>query len=169
MSIDRHKVVYLDYVLKDAEGQVLEESTDDEPLVYIHGLEQIVPGLEKHLTGLEIGAKRDVVVSPEEGFGTHDPEGVFSLPRDAFPADLPLEPGDILPGEADDGEPVYVRIIEIKDDEVKVDANHPLAGQTLHYSVTVRNIRDATPEEIEHEHAHDAGHDHDDEDEEEEE
>ncbi len=159
MSIAQNKVVYLEYVLKDDAGQILEE-TEGEPFAYIHGLGQLVPGLEKRLDGAEVGQKFEVVVPPEEGHGTHDPEGLFSVPRDAFPADQTLEVGDILMGEAEDGEPVPVRIVEVLDEEVKVDANHPLAGQTLHYSVSIVNMRDATPEELEHEHPHD-GHDHD--------
>lgn len=154
MPIARNKVVYLDYVLRDDSGQVLEE-TEGDPFAYIHGLNQLVPGLESRLEGLDVGDERELVVPPEEGHGMPDPEGIFTVPRDAFPEGQQISVGDLLMGEGEDGETMPVRVVEVQEQEVRVDANHPLAGQTLHYTVSVRHIRDATPEEIAHEHPHD--------------
>jgi FKBP-type peptidyl-prolyl cis-trans isomerase SlyD len=160
MAIALNKVVSLDLVLKDDAGQVLEQTEQDEPFVYIHGLGQIVPGLERRLEGLEVGEQRELVVPPEEAYGMPDPDGVFLVPKSAFPPDEPPAVGDILVGEAEDGEAVPVRVLEVQDDEVLVDGNHPLAGQTLHYHVSVRAIRDATAEELICEHPHEEGHSH---------
>ena len=165
MSVARNKVVTLDYVLRDSSGRVLEQTEADEPFVYLHGLGQLVPGLERRLDGMEPGQSCDVVVPPEEGHGMPDPEGQFEVPRDAFPPAQELEVGDMLVGETDDGEVVPVRVLKVLPTSVLVDANHPLAGQTLHYSVKVIEVRDATPEEIEHQHAHNGDeHEEDDED-----
>jgi len=90
-----------------------------------------------------------------------DPEGVFSVPRSVFPDDLVLTPGDTLLGENSEGSQMPVRIVEVVGDSVMVDANHPLAGQVLHYHVAVRDVRAATDEEIEHGHPHGDGDDHD--------
>jgi FKBP-type peptidyl-prolyl cis-trans isomerase SlyD len=154
------KVVRFDYTLKNAAGEVLDSSEGGEPLAYIHGAHQIVPGLERALEGLEEGAEKDVVVSPEEGYGQPDPAGVFTVPRASFPPDLTLEVGDSFMGENEDGAAVPVRVVELRDDVVVVDANHPLAGVTLHFHVNVREVRDATLEELTHGHAHGPGEHH---------
>lgn len=167
MSIAKDKVVTLEYVLKDAAGEVLEETEADDPFTYLHGRGQLVPGLEKRLEGMTPGQSADVVVPPDEGHGMPDPEGRFPVPRDAFPPDQELNEGDLLLGETEEGDAVPVRVVKVMGDQVLVDANHPLAGQTLHYSVKIIEVRDATPEEIAHEHVHGPG-GHDDEDDEEE-
>ena len=155
--IASRKVVTLDYTLKNGSGELLDSSEDGEPLEYIHGANQIVPGLERALEGLPEGAERDVAVKPEDGYGEPDPAGVFTIPRSAFPADLTIAVGDTFMGENDEGEALPVRVIEVRDDGVLVDANHPLAGVTLHFHVTVRSVRDATLEELTHGHVHGAG------------
>lgn len=161
MVIERDKVVYLDYILRDKAGTIIEQTEEGESFAYIHGAGQFIPGLERQLEGLNVGDRREIVVPPDEAYGHHDPEGVFSVPRDAFPKDRPLEVGEILMGEGEDGEMVPVRIIDVGLMEVRVDANHPLAGETLHFDVTIKNVRDATEEELAHGHLHDEGHDHD--------
>lgn len=157
MRISEKKVVRIDYTLRNAAGEVIDTSEGGEPLTYLHGFEQIVPGLERELSGLSAGEGKDVVVQPEEGYGVADPEGIFGVPRDAFPADAPLAVGDAFVGEDDDGKSLPVRVIELRDDMVIVDANHPLAGETLFFHVDVREVRDATAEELEHGHSHEAG------------
>lgn len=154
MKIAEKTIVTLEYTLKSDTGEVLDTSDGVEPLSYLHGADQIVPGLERVLEGLEVGAVKDVVVSPEDGYGELDPEAKFSIPRGSFPSDI--AEGDQLVGEDDDGNAMPVRVISIKDDEVMVDANHPLAGQTLHFHVEVKDVRAATEEELEHGHAHGA-------------
>ncbi len=152
--IGPRKVVSIDYTLKHGEGNVLDTSEGAEPLAYIHGASQIVPGLESALEGLDVGAEKDVVVKPEDGYGRPDPAGVFTIPRATFPPDLTLAVGDAFMGENEDGGAVPVRVVELRDDVVVVDANHPLAGMTLHFHVVVREVRDATLEELQHGHAH---------------
>jgi FKBP-type peptidyl-prolyl cis-trans isomerase SlyD len=160
MEIADKKVVRLDYTLRNAGGDVLDSSDGQEPLSYLHGAQQIVPGLERALAGMTAGQSKDVVVSPEEGYGLPDPEGVFGVPRGAFPADAKLEPGQSFIGEDDQGQAVPVRVVEVRDDMIVVDANHPLAGETLYFHVDVREVRDATAEELAHGHSHDGGHGH---------
>jgi len=161
MQIADKKVVRIDYTLKNATGEVLDSSDGQEPLSYLHGAQQIVPGLERALAGMTAGQSKDVVVSPEDGYGLPDPEGVFGVPRGAFPEDAQLEPGQSFIGEDDQGQAVPVRVVEVREDMIVVDANHPLAGETLYFHVDVREVRDATDEELQHGHSHDGGHDHD--------
>ena len=155
MKIADKTVVSIDYTLKNAAGEVVDSSNGAEPLSYIHGAQQIVPGLERELTGLAVGEKKEVVVHPQDGYGSVDPEGVFSVPRAAFPPDAKLTVGDAFVGEDDEGRAVPVRIVELKPDSITVDANHPLAGETLYFSVEVKSVRAATEEDMAH-----ADHDH---------
>ena len=148
MQIAPRKVVSFAYVLKGSDGELLDNSEDNEPLTYLHGASQIIPGLEKALEGLAVGDERDIVVPPEEAYGERDPQGVFNVPRAAFPADAPLTAGGSLVGEDEDGNTVEVRIVSIGEEQVEVDANHPLAGATLHYHVAIKTVRDATPKEL---------------------
>jgi FKBP-type peptidyl-prolyl cis-trans isomerase SlyD len=160
MQIGDKKVVRIDYTLKNAGGEVLDTSEGGEPLSYLHGAHQIVPGLERELAGMEAGQSKDVVVQPDDGYGQPDPQGIFGVPRAAFPADAELKVGDTFMGEDDEGGAVPVRVVELKEDTIVVDANHPLAGETLFFHVDVREVRDATLEELMHGHAHGPGESH---------
>ena len=160
MVIAEKKVVRIDYTLKNAAGEVLDTSEGGEPLMYLHGGHQIVPGLERELAGLTAGDSKDVVVAPEDGYGQPDPQGIFGVPRAAFPAEAQLSVGETFMGEDDEGGAVPVRVVEVRDDMVIVDANHPLAGETLYFHVDVREVRDATLEELMHGHAHGPGDQH---------
>ena len=161
MRIGEKTVVRLDYTLKNASGEVIDTSEGAEPLTYLHGFSQIVPGLERELEGLEAGQSKDVVVQPEDGYGMPDPEGVFGVPLAAFPPDAKLSVGDSFIGEDDEGQALPVRVVELRDDVVVVDANHPLAGETLFFHVDVREVRAATADELEHGHTHgEGGHEH---------
>jgi FKBP-type peptidyl-prolyl cis-trans isomerase SlyD len=157
MRIEDKKVVRIDYTLRNDAGDVLDTSEGAEPLTYLHGAQQIVPGLERELAGLTAGDKKDVVVAAEDAYGTHDPQGIFGVPRTAFPPDAQLAVGESFIGEDDEGEAVPVRVIELRDDVVVVDANHPLAGERLHFHVEIREVRDASAEELEHGHVHGPG------------
>jgi FKBP-type peptidyl-prolyl cis-trans isomerase SlyD len=148
--IATNKVVRIDYTLRNAAGDVLDSSEGERPLAYIHGRQEIVPGLEKELTGLAVGDSKKVVVPPSEGYGERVDEQVFPIPRAAFPPGVAVEVGQTLIGEGDGGERVPVRVIEVRDDSVIVDANHPLAGETLYFEITIREVRDATPDELVH-------------------
>ncbi len=133
----------------------------------------LVPGLEAALVGLEIGDEREVVVSAEDGYGEHDEDLVLEVERSEFPDPSKVSAGDEFIAESPDGDDVPMRVIEVKGESVVVDANHPLAGVSLHYKVKVLVVRSATEEEIEtaarelaeaedHEHGPDCDHDHDD-------
>jgi FKBP-type peptidyl-prolyl cis-trans isomerase SlyD len=160
MKIANGTVVELDYSLHLGDGKIVDQS-EGEPLSYIHGEGHIVPGLEQALAGLEVGAKKQVVVAPAEGYGEHDAAGVQEVARDAFPADFQPQEGMQLVAESPDGQPVQFIVKQVGLQTVTVDFNHPLAGKTLHFDVTVRGVRQATDEEKEHGHVHGpGGHDH---------
>lgn len=161
MKIEKGNVVGIDYSLHLGDGQVVDRSEPGEPLTYLHGEGQIVPGLENALEGMAVGDQKKVVVAPGDGYGDHDPRGVQEVPRGAFPPDFDPQVGMELTAEGPNGEPVPFAIREVHPDKVTIDLNHPLAGKTLHFDVTVREVRAATDEEKEHGHAHGAhGHDH---------
>lgn len=157
------KVVYLKYLLKDSEGEVLDEADEKDPMIYLHGAEQIVPGLEDALEGLKVGDSKQVSVDPEDGYGVHDPKLKMAVDRSQFPEDVIPEEGMQFEVETDDGEDVIFTVTGVQGDKVHVDGNHPLAGEVLHFDVKVVNIREATQEEKDHGHAHDGHHHHDDE------
>jgi len=160
MKISNGNVVGIDYSLHLGDGKVVDASAPGEPLTYLHGEGQIVPGLESALEGLVVGDRKEVVVSPADGYGEHDPRGMQEVPRGAFPPEFDPKVGAELTAEGPDGEPVPFAIREVKPESVLIDLNHPLAGKTLHFDVTVREVRAATDEEREHGHAHGPGHDH---------
>lgn len=154
MKIANGSVVGIDYSLHLGDGQVVDASQPGAPLTYLHGEGQIVPGLEAALEGMDVGGKKQVVVAPAQGYGEHDPRGVQEVPRGAFPPDFEPEVGMELTAEGQNGEPVPFAIRDVKPESVTIDLNHPLAGKTLHFDVTVREVRVATPEESSHGHAH---------------
>jgi FKBP-type peptidyl-prolyl cis-trans isomerase SlyD len=156
VKVAKDKVVSIDYTLT-VNGEVVDSSQDGGPLTYLHGHGNIVPGLERALTGLSVGESQHVEVGPEEGYGEWDEDGEQMLPREAFPEEV--EVGATYVAESEDGQPVTLTVVEVEDDGVRVDFNHPLAGETLDFDVTVRGVRDATGEELSHGHVHD-GHEH---------
>lgn len=149
-TIQPNARVVLEYKLANDKGEVLDSSDaeDGEPIVYVHGYGMLVPGLEAALVGLETGASKDVTVSPEDGFGDRDDELVLEIDRTDFPDPKNVNVGDEVVAESPDGDEVPMRVVEVKDDTVVVDANHPLAGVTLRYSVKVKEIGEASEEEI---------------------
>ena len=151
------KVVSVDYKLHLGDGEVVDESEPGKPLEYLHGGGEIVPGLERELEGLSTGESRKGVVPPEDGYGEHDPRGVQQIPRSAFPAGQRLEAGMEFLAQSGDGQQLPVSVREVRDDTVLIDLNHPLAGKTLHFDVTVRGVRAATEEERQHGHVHGPG------------
>ncbi|HVJ91330.1 MAG TPA: peptidylprolyl isomerase [Labilithrix sp.] len=150
-TIEPNARVVLDYTLRDSDDDVLDASNseDSEPIVYVHGYGMLVPGLEKALAGLAAGDEREVVVSPDEGFGERDEDLVFEVDRSEMPRPDAVAVGDEFVAQAPDGEEAVMRVIEVRSDAVVLDGNHPLAGETLRYSVVVRDVRPATHEEIE--------------------
>ncbi|WNG57740.1 peptidylprolyl isomerase [Archangium gephyra] len=160
MQIAKDSVVSIDYRLHLGDGKIIDESEAGDPLVYLHGYEEIVPGLEKALEGKKAGESLKVVVEPKDGYGEYDPDGVEEVPREDFPADMELEAGGIVSATDDDGDDVEFLVKEVRDKTVVIDFNDPMAGKTLHFDVTVREVRAATKEELEHGHAHTPGHEH---------
>jgi len=156
MQIANNKIVTLDYVLKDAEGQVIDSSEGREDFVYLHGASNIVPGLEKALTGKKIGVEFDVTVSPEDGYGTRNEALVDEVPRTMFTGNE-VQLGMQFHAETPDGEKMIVSVIEFDDETVKVDGNHPLSGAVLDFTIKVVDIRDASEIEINHGHVHQPG------------
>ena len=153
LMIGDKSVVTIHYTLTDDAGEVLDNSRDSDPMVYLHGASNIIPGLEKELTGKTTGATLKVTVSPEEGYGEHSPEAIQKVPRSAFEGVEDIQPGMQFQTEGPQGVQVII-VAEVSENEVTIDANHPLAGKTLHFDVSVEAVRDATPEELDHGHAH---------------
>jgi FKBP-type peptidyl-prolyl cis-trans isomerase SlyD len=162
-TIRAGKVVGLQYTLRDADGVFIDGSDDEDPLYYLHGAENIVPGLETALEGHVIGDKLSVTVAPEDGYGPREGPGPQAVPRDAFPDDAELEEGMPFSVENEEGEEIELWVSRVEEAQVFVDVNHPLAGVTLCFDVEVTSIRDATVEEQIHGHVHDGDdhHEHD--------
>lgn len=156
MQIAPNKVVTIDYTLKDDGGQVLESSSGREPLSYVHGNGNIIPGLESALEGKEPGETVTVAVPPEEAYGQRDDNMTAAVPRDRFEGVESVEEGMQFQAQSDEGTRI-VTVVDVQDEEVTVDANHPLAGQTLNFEVEIKDVRDASDEEIEHGHVHGEG------------
>jgi FKBP-type peptidyl-prolyl cis-trans isomerase SlyD len=144
------KFVVIDYVLCDEDGDVIQSSIDPDagPLSYVHGFSPILPGLHQGLEGLSLGEQKKITVPPELGYGDADEDGIFEVDRSELPDPQSVKFGDEIVGEDEDGNEFEMHVIEVHDDHVVVDTNHPLAGQTLIWDVTVREVRDATQREI---------------------
>lgn len=152
-------VVAMDYSLH-VDGELVDASESGDPLEYLHGYGNIIPGLERELTGLAAGESRQVVVVPQDGYGDNDDTAFMEVPRSEFPADIELEAGMELQVEGEGGNSMYARITEVGAEQVRLDFNHPLAGKELHFEVKVVSLRAATDEELEHGHPHTHGHHH---------
>jgi len=156
MQIADDMAVLIHYKVANTEGELLDSSEGDEPLAYIQGQGDIVPGLEKALLGKAAGDRLQVTVSPEHGYGEREEGKVQTVPRDAFESDAQIEPGMRFQAESEDGD-VIVTVTAVTEEEVTIDANHPLAGQTLHFEVEVVSVRACTDEELAHGHIHGPG------------
>ncbi|MCZ2114865.1 MAG: peptidylprolyl isomerase [Anaerolineae bacterium] len=154
-------VVSLAYVLRLDDGEEIDSAENDDPLVYLHGAQNIIPGLEQALTGLKVGDARKVSVNPEDAYGDVDPEAYELVPYDAFPGDIDLEEGmELHMIDNETGRQMEAYISELRDDGALLDLNHPLAGETLHFEVEIVGLRRATTDEIAHGHAHTSDHTH---------
>ncbi len=142
------KVISIEYSLKDANTKEdLDSNVGGAPLEFISGTGQIIPGLEKELINMEVGARNDVLVQPADGYGEINEEAIQSLPKEQF-SDIELAEGMSLYGTGEDGQTVQVVVSAITDNEVTIDYNHPMAGKTLMFTVEILAIREATEEEI---------------------
>lgn len=153
-KIENDVVVVMDYSLT-VDGEVVDSSEENGPISFLQGHGNIIPGLERELAGMKIGDRKKVTVSPADGYGELDPESFVDVPRAEFPAEIPLELGTEIQVAMDDGSEDIAIISDIKPDKIQLDFNHPLAGKTLHFDVTITDLREATEEELEHGHAHD--------------
>lgn len=186
LAIAPDTVVTLSYVLFDESGEEVDRITPDEPLEYVHGYAQIVPGLERQIEGLHAGEKGSFTVEADEAFGAREDDAVFSVDRSDFPDSEDVAVGDEFMAEGPDGDPVAMRVVEVQPDAFVVDTNHALAGQKIRFDVEVASVRAASEEEIhaaqteleeiiaaeaegcgcghehgeDHEHEHEHGHDH---------
>lgn len=152
MEIGKDRVVSIDYMLKDDQGQMIDRSEGD-PLVYLHGNNNIIPGLERHLDGKKAGDKLSCVIAPADAYGEHDAEMVFSVAKKDFADADKIEVGMQFQAQEEGGMRV-VTVVGLDGDKVTIDANHPLAGKSLHFDVTVKDVREASEEELRNGHVH---------------
>ena len=152
-QVAKDLVVAIEYVLK-VDGEVLDSSKEEGPLEYLHGHRNIIAGLEEAITGMKVNESKHVDVSPEGGYGLVEEEAILDVPLEEFPDDVPLEPGIELEITDNDGDMLFARIKEVGSKSVKLDTNHPLAGKTLHFDVTVVGLRAPSEEELDHGHVH---------------
>lgn len=160
MEIEKDSVVTMHYTLTSPDGEVLDSSREREPLAYLHGHKNIIPGLENRLEGETSGKSLQVRIPAIEGYGEHDPKKILPATRQQFPPEADLQVGMQFQANGPQG-PMVVRVQKIEGEEVTLDANHPLAGIDLTFDVDIVDVRDATYEEIEHGHVHGpGGHEH---------
>jgi FKBP-type peptidyl-prolyl cis-trans isomerase SlyD len=159
VQIAAQKVISIEYTLKDDSGSVIDSSNGRKPLTYIHGTGAIVPGLEQALEGKSVGETIDVSLTPEQGYGARDPLLVQNVPIRKLP-DRKAEVGMTFQVKTPEG-PRLLVVNAVKGDYATVDANHPLAGMNLNFSVKVVDVREASEEELQHGHVHGpGGHEH---------
>lgn len=155
MQIADGTVATFHYTLTNDGGEVIDSSNGREPLAYLHGAGNIVPGLEKALAGRSAGDAFDADVAPEEGYGPRHKELIQTLPKSAFQGVPEPQPGMQFQGRGPQG-PITVMVTSVEGDQITVDGNHPLAGQTLHFAIEVTEVREANEEELKHGHVHGA-------------
>lgn len=153
-------VVSLHYKLRLDDGNLVEESETDDPLVYLHGHQNIIPGLESALGGMAVGEKKMVTVEAADAYGEYDSDDVESVPRSQLPKDFDPVVGEMISVRDQEGNPYFAQVAEVGTDEIMLDFNHPMAGKRLHFEVTITTLRAATAEELEHGHVHDGHHHH---------
>ncbi|MCD4753397.1 MAG: peptidylprolyl isomerase [Anaerolineaceae bacterium] len=146
-TIEKNVIVSLDYILT-VDGEVADSTAGREPLPYIHGHNNLIKGLEDQLAGLKVGEKKTVVVEPEDGYGVVDPEARAEMDRSRFPEDFNFEIGKSIRLNAEDGKILTAQILEIGDDVISLDFNHPLAGKVLNFDVSINDLREATEIEL---------------------
>lgn len=166
MKIEKNKVVTLTYELRiideDGEQSLIETANEEQPMVFIYGMSGLPDQFEDNLEGLNSGDSFDFKLDTEDGYGEYNDEAVVDLPKNVFEVegsvpDNMLEEGNYIPMSDSEGNQLQGRVVEVGDDTVKMDFNHPLAGKELYFKGKVENVREATPEELHHGHVHGAG------------
>jgi FKBP-type peptidyl-prolyl cis-trans isomerase SlyD len=158
-SVQDGVVVSIEYTLR-VDDEVVDSSDGHGPLQFLAGHGNIVPGLESEMQGMKIGDSKDVVVAPADGYGEYDEAAHMDVPRDQFPKDMPVEVDLELTVRDDSGEGRYARVESVEGETVRLNFNHPLAGDELHFNVKVVALREPTDEELDHGHVHEGGHHH---------
>lgn len=153
MPVAQDSVVTIHYTLKDDAGTVLDSSSPQEPLAYLHGHGNLIPGLEKQLEGKNAGEALSVTIAPADGYGEYDDRLVQSVPRRSLRGIKDIKTGMHLHAQTEEG-PRTVTVTKVLGDMVTLDANHPLAGKSLHFDVRIEDVRAATEEELSHGHVH---------------
>lgn len=160
MIIAKHSVVTMNYTLKNDAGEVMDTSEGREPLVYLHGVGGLIPGLESELEGKAANDKLNIVIAPENAYGNHRPDLMHTVSKDGFQGEEELQVGMRVQMDSEQG-PMVAVVTEITGNDVVLDLNHPLADMTLHFDVEITGVRDASADEIAHGHVHgDGGHHH---------
>lgn len=156
MIVEKDKAVSFHYTLKNAEGEQMETSRDKDPMSYLHGASNIIPGLEKAMEGHAINDEFSVTVEPEEAYGVRNEKNVQRLPLKRLKGIGKVSVGQVLTLQTNNG-PVQVTVLKVGRFNIDVDGNHPLAGKQLTFDVEITDIRDASEEELEHRHVHGPG------------
>ena len=156
MNIEKKKVVTFHYTLSDEQGEQLESSRESDPMTYLHGVGNIIPGLEKALAGKAAGDRFEVNVEPAEAYGERNENGIQRIPAKHFKQVGRLKPGQVVVMQTREG-PRQLTVVKVGRFNVDVDTNHPMAGLSLTFEVEVTDVRDATDEEISHGHVHGKG------------
>ncbi len=156
MIVSKDKVVSIEYTLRDDSGEILDSSESGEPLTYLHGNGNIVPGLESQLEGKTKDDALKVSVAPADGYGEFNPGDIVQVPREQFRDVKELEIGMQFTASGPEGQRI-VTVTKIDNNIVTVDGNHPLAGKTLHFDVKIVGVRDASADELNHGHVHGTG------------
>lgn len=160
MKVAENTVVVIDYTLTDNAGSVIDSSEGAGPLAYLHGAGNIIPGLEAALAGKQAGDEVKATIEPEQAYGERHEQLKQDVPRELFSGVDDVQAGMQFQSETDQG-PVLVTVVEVNEETVTVDGNHPLAGMQLNFDVTIREVREATAEELDHGHVHgEGGHQH---------
>jgi FKBP-type peptidyl-prolyl cis-trans isomerase SlyD len=152
MEISKQKVASIHYTLKNTKGEIIDSSEGKEPLTYLHGADNLIPGMEEGLEGKVVGNKFELVIEPARGYGVKHEQLIQKVPRASFPSQG-IEVG--MQFQTNKGSVVTVTHVGL--DSVTVDGNHPLAGEPLYFAVEVISVRNATDEEVQHGHVHGAG------------
>lgn len=159
-TVTRDVVVALEYTLYDTEGQVLDSSAQSEPIEFLQGRGQVLSGLEDALYGMEVGQEKEVTLEPRQAYGERQEGATEQVPRSTFPQGHELQEGMPVRLRDEGGRELTAYVAEVGDEEVLLDMNHPLAGESLRFEVKVVSLRQPTGEELEHGHAHGGGHHH---------
>ncbi len=158
-KVAENMAVSMEYTLT-VDGEVLDSSEEHGPIEFLLGYQNIITGLEKAVEGMAVGESKDVVVAAKDGYGESDPSEIKDVSKDEFPDEIPLKPGVDLEMKDDEGHLVHGTILEVGEESIKMDFNHPLAGKELYFAVKVVGLREATSEELSHGHIHSHGHGH---------